>query len=720
MSITVKITLPLLLATLLYGCDSPSNSVEAPIPPPVERNHFTGSAIKGVISNGQVDLYAIQSGQKGAKLASGSTTENGDYELSWDESYAGAILVEVTAKQNGETSLMTCDYPLGCGAFASGQQAYDFNGDGIINFAEKFPLPDSFLLRGLAPSSANGFYVTPLSHLIAETIMQDNISDEAIETAMGRTARFFGLSTAMFNQKPYDLSNLGEDDLTTENLTYTILNASLFGLSNNNNIVSALQNLAASAQLDGTLPHWSDNGTPSMRQFALLGKLVTDKLIQANPALSGSLGMAYANFQRLEVKANRGTGSVPGDSTQSDTEKAKQLFSDLRSVINVVDLQQDEISTSIQSLSDNATMAEEPLRAALTETGQVLVDIGNTIQTPITSYPYIGEGFTIEYDSQDDIYHATGNVNGQQFSFYYIEEPTSVLNYWGCDGFGMRLAISGSVESNQVKILIDDSYFESTCEVSSINDSKAKLSLAVAIQQKEAALAVGQTSPITFSGSVFIDAGTFSVSSSSYYYSSSTTTRTFLKAISLAGGLSDADGNSVEIEAHSNALRLYYYQYNSHYWPSDSYESLSYETVGYSDLFVPENSTISVGLELYGLPSLKATIKGVNYSGSRSTRTWWWYYNPNQDNSSHDENQGQLSLEFNNKTIDINMVDTGVFYISNQDGISLLLNLNDAQNSGVFGIAQIGEDAKVLGYIETTNDGLYMIRYENGDFETLF
>lgn len=723
MSLRSQLSLSLLCSALLVGCDSPSNSVEEPVTPPpsTAKSTFTGNAIKGVIANGQVDIYAIQNGRKGDHLASGSTTDTGDYSLSWDTAYSGAIMVEISAKRDGEASLMTCDYPSGCGSFESASE-HDLNNDGIINFAEKFPLHESFLMKGLAPSDANAFYVTPLTHLIAETVEKEDITDAAINSAMERAANFFGLSLSMFSEKPYDLSNMNHDNINVETLTYTILNASLFGLSSDNNIASALQNLADSALTDATLPYWSDNGEPSMRQFALIGKHVTDELVSIHPGLASTLGQSYANFQRLEVQANSDIANNSLSSQSDDIEKAKQLFTDLRSVMNVVNLQQDEILSTVESISSNAALAEEAIRPALAQMGIAMEQIGNNIQQSNITFPYIGNGFSIEHDQNDNIYHISGTVNNQQINFYYTEQATSVLSYWGCNGMGKRFAISGSVENEQIKVLLNDSYLETECPASIYDDTKGKLSLSVSLIQKTAAMSANQTSPIEFTGDIYIDVERFTDSNYYYYYSgNSESYATFINALSLAGTLSDGNGNSVRIEAHTNALSADYSTYSGSSYSSESYSLNSYT---YNSSYNPDTSIISVGLELFGMPSITASVRGVDYNTSyyRYEYSWWggYIYESHSDYNHFAEDSGLISLEFSNSRLDINMVDLGVFYITNQSGVSLLLNMNNNQDMGVFGITQIGEDAKVLGFIDQSDDGLYMIRYNNGEFETLF
>lgn len=59
---------------------------------------------------------------------------------------------------------------------------------------------------------------------------------------------------------------------------------------------------------------------------------------------------------------------------------------------------------------------------------------------------------------------------------------------------------------------------------------------------------------------------------------------------------------------------------------------------------------------------------------------------------------------------------TGVITLSNADGVELVLDVQAEDD--ISGVARVG--GKQVGTVSTTSDGLTLIRYNDGTFESLF
>ncbi len=183
------------------GGDSENYNVESV-------NPISGTAVKGIIINGIVNIYGVTGGKKDTtvSLATGTTDENGNYDLEI-ENYVGPIFVEVTADPN--VSKMICDIRPSCDE---------------IPFGEEVDLDNNFKIKAVVgkleldtPVTTN---INTLTSLIAMSVEEKNrVNLSEVNNANSEVAELFGLEGKLSEMSviditnPENLVNASEDDL---------------------------------------------------------------------------------------------------------------------------------------------------------------------------------------------------------------------------------------------------------------------------------------------------------------------------------------------------------------------------------------------------------------------------------------------------------------------------------------------------------------------------
>lgn len=224
-------------SSLLIACgsggagDSASTDGASPLP---EVATIEGSAIKGVISNGLVNIYQVQNNggvmeaSAQALTAPVRTDANGTFSFTLDTELTNEIVViEVTA--DGQTR-MTCDVTSGCGTDGSGSP---------ILFGDQFALSSDFSMLGVVTGVSNGQRVSaqlnPMTHMAvayANASVQ-GLSASSIQAAMSAVEEMLDLDAGALAQSAADISAL---DLTATpsktELELGIVSASFLNLVN--------------------------------------------------------------------------------------------------------------------------------------------------------------------------------------------------------------------------------------------------------------------------------------------------------------------------------------------------------------------------------------------------------------------------------------------------------------------------------------------------------
>lgn len=195
---------------ILAGCSDKHN----------DSNSISGSAIKGVISNGIVKAYSAS--QPDQLLAQSRTNQYGQYTLNLPltSETITTLLLELSVD---ETTRMRCDLTIGCTDQSNGQ---------LIAFGDEVQLPEDFKLLGFAYRNGNtNSFITPLSHLIVSTALQNspNLTNDSIKMATSWVNDVFKLSQSPIQTQPKDITQLlNLISISDEQLKQSILSAALY------------------------------------------------------------------------------------------------------------------------------------------------------------------------------------------------------------------------------------------------------------------------------------------------------------------------------------------------------------------------------------------------------------------------------------------------------------------------------------------------------------
>jgi hypothetical protein len=204
--------LSLLSLLVLVGCNDNSQKT----------NNNSGSAIKGVISNGIIKVYSTL--QDKQLLEESRTNVFGQFNLELENNYPDTFFLLELSVDND--TRMRCDLIIGCINNLNGQ---------LVNFGGILPLPSNFKLFGLAYSDKNkkvSAYITPLSHLIVSTAIKNNqnLNKESIKVATSWVNDAFKLSQSPIQTQPKDITQLltYQPIMTDEQLKQSILGAVMY------------------------------------------------------------------------------------------------------------------------------------------------------------------------------------------------------------------------------------------------------------------------------------------------------------------------------------------------------------------------------------------------------------------------------------------------------------------------------------------------------------
>lgn len=372
----VKSTLLVFFLSLLTACgggagggDTANNSSSAKQdePAPPEPTYLSGTAVKGTISFGNVDIYTISAGSKGSLLVSTTTDANGNYSATLPGTYQGPVLIEIYAKADG-SSRMTCDSASGCGNFI-GISELDVNENGTIDFGENFPLQSGFTLKALLPSSIASqtnvnVDVTILTHLAtayAESFPQgfDNLS---AELAITQVANLFAL-----NQNPFTINAPSINDLDSFRQAseaekfYGLIASSVANLGTSEDLIQIIDQLTDHFTLNSgqLINNSGDNNVITLKQLlqASIDNLTTVNNLSQEAdydSLSNQLSSLFTDASNAgEDSLTNAEGSPTSGS--SELEKVQQFLADLQAwqgVISVTTAEQAALINAYDSVAD--------------------------------------------------------------------------------------------------------------------------------------------------------------------------------------------------------------------------------------------------------------------------------------------------------------------------------------------------------------------------------
>ncbi len=297
-TIALKAVAGLSACLLLSACGGGGSSSSASsdtgselnAPAPVSETSISGAAVKGVISQGLVNAYAITNvggryTPSATPLTSAVRTNAlGEYSLTLSGEYQDqAVLIEITADS---LTTMTCDATSGCGVDESSNS---------IEFGDSFSLPDSFSLKSVVYGVDSGdridLPVSPLTSLVVASVEgeQTGFARENIEQAFTQIEALFGLDVGALNITPADITQLESyQSLTQAEIAMGVLSASFLALVDGEqytNIAEVLSDLETSfASEEGiTSVSSEEDNTLALDQVLSAASTVASDLASALP-----------------------------------------------------------------------------------------------------------------------------------------------------------------------------------------------------------------------------------------------------------------------------------------------------------------------------------------------------------------------------------------------------------------------------------------------------
>ena len=201
------------------GSSSPSSPSPTPTGPTGASFALNGSAQKGTIINGRVEVRDVNNPD--TVLATGRTSDTGGYDVSIPASanFNGPfVLVWV---RGGDGAEMICDAPQGCN-------------DAAVDFGERYAIDGDVILSALLPTPAEGesesIHITIASHLAAlQAANTDNLTQEDLDNAQSQVAGLLGLSSNNVNGlAPANLMD-ADGEGTSDQWRLALINAGFMG-----------------------------------------------------------------------------------------------------------------------------------------------------------------------------------------------------------------------------------------------------------------------------------------------------------------------------------------------------------------------------------------------------------------------------------------------------------------------------------------------------------
>ncbi|MBL4607913.1 MAG: hypothetical protein JKY01_08815 [Pseudomonadales bacterium] len=389
----IRFSFSIALLFLLTAClndDSGKSSSSLTYHPSVTENFeavvVEGIASKGIISHARVVIYAADDGYGDTlALGVGHTNESGEYRIEIPFAYQGSIVAQIERDNSasGISTQMVCDSIEGCGASDSLAREYDLNGNGAIDFGERFPILDSFVIRGVNFTSgtreAITLHVTPLTHLVDLLTLSfgDSYSRQSILQADSHVADLFGLTKRLSSIQPVDLTNENAvQGLGVEQMRYNVFAAAFAGLATHRK------------ELGGVIKKFSDLFISNGGQFPLVDESIAGvgfgSLLNVASSLAEFLEPRNDNFVQLSLLLkgelvdvrHRAKSSTLTDAVQSISlnldalSKAKQFVSEMQDWQEFLTINEQrgvgftERTTELKTFVDEAQLATSFLAAA--------------------------------------------------------------------------------------------------------------------------------------------------------------------------------------------------------------------------------------------------------------------------------------------------------------------------------------------------------------------
>lgn len=322
---------------LLAGCGGggSSGSADGSTPPADDQaapdpTSLGGTAVKGIVRNASVSVFAIEDGSlSDTPISEGSTDAAGRFDLDLPEGTAGLVLVEVVGDDDAE---MRCDVPAGCG--------------NANEFGDFIAVGPDFRLRNiveLAEGEALDTDVSMFSELAVADLLSSgaDLTTETVGGAKIRVMNGFGLEGSLDTLSIPDLAAEDFDQQGDASRVAGLLSAALLGVALDESPDAFQAGLAAISE------QWSGQGGSLVINDTDADDVaisLLDVLEHASRALEDSAGslpeqLTTVVAARLSEARQRPVGETTGGDTdgevvaESELPRVKRFVSNLRTVI---------------------------------------------------------------------------------------------------------------------------------------------------------------------------------------------------------------------------------------------------------------------------------------------------------------------------------------------------------------------------------------------------
>ncbi|MGD8573134.1 MAG: hypothetical protein PVH98_11800 [Gammaproteobacteria bacterium] len=329
-----------------------------------------GNAVKGVIKNARVEVFAIEDGIVGSlAIATTTTDSNGDYTITVSPGLTGSVLIKISNNNDpASPSTMTCDSVTGCN-----------NSDGTFSFGDDMPLGDlelTTVVASMTGGSTETAAITPFTHMAAayaETL-PGGLTSENIATANSKVGNMLGINNIVTTIPP-DITASASAETSFNESKYAYLSAAIVSLAESNyagdigTVIETLTNNYTSN--DGELissESVDDNTVISLSELAVHA---WDQSFSNNA--DGQVENALENLVWIALNAqDELTNTMPSPSVGlGELETVKAFVADVRTWGNVID----------QEINNNASQFKQELDIA-----DVTFDIATPLLTDAFNY----------------------------------------------------------------------------------------------------------------------------------------------------------------------------------------------------------------------------------------------------------------------------------------------------------------------------------------------
>ncbi|MCG8669983.1 MAG: hypothetical protein MI867_11260 [Pseudomonadales bacterium] len=674
---------------------------------------LSGTASKGIIQLGLVTAYELDStGTQVRSVGSDTTDSSGDYSIALSSDYAGGpIQLVITATTD---TRMTCDALDGC------------NG-GSDAFGADITLPDGFTMNAIVPPQSGGSVstqITPLSHMAAaRALAADTVNEEAVDNAISEINQLVGvniLTTDIVDiTDPTALASASDDAKQFALFGAGIADIVLNEGSGVNEQLEALADSFEDGQFQG------DDDITITTILNSVNEATTDagNNDDINTALEDAIEDVERVIEIVNTQVEGGNYNPEPGSNAGATEVAqvKALISDTRTFLDTIvenyespiDAFDIDLRAAEEVLSEDSTavidIAGEALNQALDDLGERGITLGDELENPGT--------------------YETSILNDSDQSI------GTVTSAFSADTNGIAITFNGTLDADG----------DTTVSITNLRllISFSDDDLSVDESDTVTSVVVGTEEALTLTGTVANNAGTsvtfndvaVTVTSSSGSTvepgntSSEETTTDNITGVSFNGDVTiQADGASfngdleTELVAFSEGV--------------EAEEDASIAGVGISGTFTSDTGsfeadasvTIDNAADIDVFTYLEEDAETENEFVEALVILSTELDTPDLDEANVVVTFDRTGLEEGELTVDIisggetytieanNEDEEETVTLSNPDGVTIEVELEDEDD--ISGAAFVGDTQ--VGTIETTDNDVTLIRYNDGTFESLF